>query len=351
MKALVLTEFGKDLEIMTMPDPTPEADGVVIRIEANGVCRSDWHLWMGDWDWLGLKVEFPHVLGHEFSGVVEEVGSGVSRFAVGDRVFVPHAHGCGVCEYCLSGFTNVCANVIFAGTDYWGGYGQYVAVPAADRNLVRLPDGVSFEAAAGLGCRFMTAWHGVVDQAKVQPGEWVAVHGSGGMGLSAIQIASAVGASVIAVDINDKALEMARNAGAVHTINSLDTDPVEAVRELTAGGVHVGIDALGIQQTCLNSLNSLRKRGRHLQAGLTSQDEKGAIPVPIDAIALQELSIIGCANMPIARFPDMMRMVESGTVDPAATITRRVGLEGAREVLQGMGTYSVPGITILNDWQ
>ena len=151
----------------------------------------------------------------------------------------------------------MCPEAVFAGTNYWGGYGEYVSIPHGDRNLIHLPDAVSFEAAAGLGCRFMTAWHGVVDQAKVQPGEWVAVNGSGGMGLSAIQIASSIGASVIAVDINDKALDMAKNAGALHVINSRENDPVEAIREITGGGAHVGIDALGIQQTCLIRINSM----------------------------------------------------------------------------------------------
>ena len=351
MKALVLTGLGEPLEILEVADPTPDATSVVIKVEANGICRSDWHLWMGDWDWIGLNLELPHVLGHEFAGVVQEVGKDVTRFSVGDRVLVPHAHGCGTCEYCLSGFTNVCPKAVFAGTNYWGGYGEYVSVPHGDRNLIHLPDSVSFEAAAGLGCRFMTAWHGVVDQVKVQPGEWVAVNGSGGMGLSAVQIATAIGASVIAVDINDQALDMAKKAGTLNTINSREVYPVEAIREITSGGAHVGIDALGIQQTCLTSLNSLRPRGRHLQAGLTSREEGGLIPLPIDAIALQELTIVGCANMPIARFPDLLRMVESGAVDLAAAITRRVNLEEARDVLHGMGSFGGAGISILNDWK
>ena len=350
MKALVLTEFGKDLQVLDVQDPTVAPDGAIIRVEANGICRSDWHLWMGDWDWIGLNLELPHVMGHEFSGVIEEVGSAVTRFKVGDRVIVPHAHGDGVCDYCRSGFSNVCENVSFAGTNYWGGYGRFVAVPGADRNLVALPDQVSFEAAASLGCRFMTAWHGIVDQVAVRPGEWVVVNGSGGLGLSAIHIAAAVGASVIAVDINDAALDLAKQRGAVHAINSRGGDVPAQVREITGGGAHVAVDALGIKATCLDAVNSLRKRGRMLQAGLTSKAEQGFISLPIDVIVLTELSIVGCANMPISRFPDMMRMVENGVLDPQSMVTRTVGLDEAGKILQSMGDFASPGISVLNRW-
>ncbi|MGP3534027.1 zinc-binding dehydrogenase [Microbacterium sp. RD1] len=350
MKALVLTEFGRDLEILDVNEPELTSSGAIIRVEANGICRSDWHLWQGDWSWVGLTLPLPHVMGHEFSGVIEGVGDAVTRFRPGDRVIVPHAHGDGVCDYCRSGYSNVCDDVAFAGTNYWGGYGKLVHIPDADRNLVVLPAGVSFEAAAGLGCRFMTAWHGVVDQAVVRPGEWVAVHGSGGLGLSAIHIASRIGAPVIAVDISESALELARESGAYATINSRDGDAAEQIRELTGGGAHVAVDALGVEATCLAAIASLRKRGRLLQAGLTSQAEQGRISLPIDQIVLTELQVIGTANMPISRFPDMMRMVETGVLDPELMVNRTVGLEEARTVLQGMGSFSSPGISVLNDW-
>lgn len=350
MKALVLTELGKDLEILDVEEPTITPDGAIIRVKANGICRSDWHLWQGDWAWLGLELPLPHVMGHEFSGVVEAVGAKVTRYKVGDRVIVPHAHGCGVCEYCLNGYTNVCQNVSFAGTNYWGGYGELVLVPEADRNLVALPEAVSFEAAAGLSCRFMTAWHGIVDQVAVRPGEWVFVNGCGGLGLSAIHIARALGASVIAADINPAALALAKEQGAMHVINSKEEDVVAKVHELTGGGAHVAVDALGIKITCQAAIGSLRKRGRLLQAGLTSAAEEGYIPIPIDALVLQELSIVGVANMPIARFPDMMRMVENGVIDPQAMVTKTVNLKEAADIMQNMGSFANPGVSVLTDW-
>ncbi|NQD42250.1 zinc-dependent alcohol dehydrogenase family protein [Glutamicibacter halophytocola] len=351
MKALVLTGFQKELEVLEMPDPAlGSSRDVIVRVEANGICRSDWHLWMGDWDWIGLKLELPHIMGHEFAGVVESVGADVSRYKVGDRVLVPHAHGDGVCEYCLNGQQNVCEHVTFAGTSYWGGYGRYVNVPDADRNLIRLPENVSFDAAAGLGCRFMTAFHGVVDQVAVRPGEWVSVHGCGGVGLSAIHIAAASGAHVIAVDINDEALSLAQSLGAVATINAKTGDVAAQIREITGGGVHVSVDALGIAATCQAAVNSLRKRGRMLQVGMTSNAEAGMIPLPIDNIVLQELRIIGSANMPIGRYPDMMRMLEQGVLDPGKLITNRVGIEQAGDILTSMGEYRGAGVSVLNRW-
>lgn len=350
MKALVLTEIGKKLEVLDVPKPQLTDTGVVIRVEANGICRSDWHFMMGDWDWIGLNAELPHVLGHEFSGVVEEVGSQVTTFKKGDRVVVPHAHGEGTCEYCLNGHSNLCDNGSVAGTTYWGGYGEYVHVPDADRNVVYLPESVSFEAGAALGCRFMTAFHGLVDQAKVKPGEWVAVHGSGGLGLSLVHIAKAIGARVIAVDLNDEALKLATEFGADFTINGREKDAVKEIVSITGGGAHVAVDALGIAVTCQNAINSLRKKGRHLQLGLTSKDEKGKVELPIDLIVVKELELIGSANMPVSRFPDMMRMVESGMLQPEKMITKTVGLEEAADILINMGEYKTPGLTVLNRW-
>lgn len=350
MKALVLTGFKKKLEVLDMPDPSLTPTGVIIRVEANGICRSDWHFWMGDWDWIGLNVELPHILGHEFSGVIEEVGSQVTKYKRGDRVVVPHAHGDGTCEYCVTGHSNLCDNGSIAGTTYPGGYGRYVHVPDADRNVFLLPEKVSFEAAAGLGCRFMTAFHGLVDQAQVKPGEWVAVHGCGGVGLSVVHIATAIGAKVIAVDINNDSLKLAKEQGAAITINGKEKDAVKEIVEITQGGVHVAVDALGVAATCQNAINSLRKRGRLLQLGLTSREEKGMISLPIDLVVVKELSIIGSANMPASRFPDMMRMVESDMLKPQQMITKTVGIEEAGEILMSMGEFKTTGISVINRW-
>lgn len=350
MKALVVTEFQKPMQVLEMPDPTVPGDGIILRVEANGICRSDWHLWNGDWSWVGLDLELPHVMGHEYAGVVEAVGRDVRKFHVGDRVVVPFGLGDGTCEQCVAGHSNVCDNLLQSGVDFWGGYGRYAAIPRADFNVVPVPDNLDFESVAGLGCRYVTAFHGVVDQAHVQPGEWVAVHGCGGIGLSAIQIASAMGANVLAVDVNDDALALAKDLGAVATINARATDAAEEIKEFTKGGAHVSVDALGIPATCQNSVNSLRKRGRHLQIGLTGAEEAGQIALPIDVIVQKELSIIGSLGMQASRFPSLLRMMERGILQPGKLVTRRIGVEDASESIISMGGFSSVGITVLNRW-
>jgi D-arabinose 1-dehydrogenase-like Zn-dependent alcohol dehydrogenase len=336
------------LVVRDVPDPTPPPHGVVVRVEANGICRSDWHLWSGDWSWFGIAVALPHVLGHEFCGVIEAVGPEVTRWKKGDRVLVPFSQGEGTCEWCRSGHHNVCDTILAPGVVSWGGYGRLAAVSYADVNLVPLPERIGFVEAASMGCRYMTSFHGVVDQAKVAAGEWVAVHGCGGVGLSAVQIATALGASVIAVDVADEKLAFAKELGAVATVNATATDPVGAIVDITKGGAHVSVDALGIATTCRNSINSLRKRGRHLQIGLTSSAEKGEIPIPIDLLVLKEASIVGSLGMQAPRFTAMLQMVESGKLAPGKLVQRTIPLEEAGTVLASMDRFATVGVTVID---
>jgi D-arabinose 1-dehydrogenase-like Zn-dependent alcohol dehydrogenase len=204
MRAAVIEELNKPLVIQNVPDPICPPDGAILRVGANGICRTDWHLWTDDWAWRGLAIKPPFVLGHEFSGTIEEVGGDVKGWNKGDRVIFPMNPGEGTCEWCRSGNQHVCDSgaLLVPGVSYWGAFAEYVAVRYADVNLVRLPDSISFVDSASMACRYMAAFHGVVDQAFVRGGEWVVVHGAGGgMGLSAVQIAAAVGAKVIAVDV------------------------------------------------------------------------------------------------------------------------------------------------------
>ncbi|WP_174731210.1 zinc-dependent alcohol dehydrogenase family protein [Mesobacillus harenae] len=351
MRALVLEELKKPLVVREMPDPECTPDGVVIKVEANGVCRSDWHAWQGDWEWIGIQLPLPHVLGHEFSGIVEEVGANIKNFKQGDRVIVPFTIGDGTCPYCQSGHHNICENVQLPGFTSWGGYGRYTHVPNADVNLTKLPDSISFVEAAGMGCRFMTAFHGITDQARVRPGEWVAVHGCGGVGLSAVQIATALGANVIAVDIGDDKLEFAKGLGAVATVNARKVNAPEAIKEITKGGAHVSIDALGIKQTCQSSIMSLRKRGRHLQIGLTSREEEGMIPIPIDLIALSEIQLVGSLGMQPSRYPYMLQMVEQGRLNPGKLVTSTISLEEVPRIFEEMNTFQNLGVTVVDKWE
>jgi D-arabinose 1-dehydrogenase-like Zn-dependent alcohol dehydrogenase len=336
------------LVVREMPDPTPAANGAVIRVEANGICRTDWHLWAGDWTWVGIALPMPHVLGHEFCGVVEEVGKDVTRWKRGDRVLVPFSQGDGTCEWCRSGHQNICDTILTPGVAYWGGYGRYVAVPHADVNLVRLPDAVGFVEAASMGCRFMTSFHAVVDQAQVKAGEFVAVHGCGGVGLSAVQIATALGASVIAVDVADEKLAFAKELGAVATVNAAKEDAPAAIAGLTQGGAHVSIDALGIAATCRNSVLSLRKRGRHLQVGLTSAAEQGEIALPIDLIVLKEATLIGSLGMQAPHFGAMLEMLERGRLAPGKLVHRTIPLEEVSAVVESMDRFGTVGVTVID---
>jgi D-arabinose 1-dehydrogenase-like Zn-dependent alcohol dehydrogenase len=350
MRAAVVEELNNPLVVRNVPDPECPPDGAIVRVGANGICRTDWHLWTGDWAWRGLAIQPPFVLGHEFSGTIEEVGREVTGWKRGDRVIFPMNPGEGTCEWCLSGNQHICDSgaSLVPGVSYWGACGEYVAIRFANVNLVRLPDSISFVDSASLACRYMAAFHGVVDEADVRGGEWVVVHGCGGMGLSAVQIAAAVGGKVIAVDISEQALTAASAVGAAYIINARTEDPVEAVKTLTRGGAHVSVDALGIESTCRNSVLSLRKLGRHVQIGHTTRREAGYVPLPIDVILLNELKLFGAFGMQGQRFGTMLAMCEAGLLQPGKIVHQKVSLDGVTSVLEAMGDYGTVGVVVID---
>lgn len=344
MRAVVMNAFREPMTLEELPDPACPPDGVILESAACGICRSDWHSWIGHWPDLA----FPVVLGHEFAGVVVEAGPEVRRVKPGDRVVVPFCGGCGHCEWCLSGHHQVCDAPFQPGFATWGGFGQLVPVEKADINCIALPETVDFLAAAAMGCRFMTAFHGLVGAAKVQAGEWVAVHGSGGIGLSAVMIGTALGAQVIAVDIDSSKLDFAKTFGAVHTVNASNCDPAEAIHDLTDGGAQVSIDALGLAATCRNSVRSLRKRGRHIQIGITAPEQKGEVSLPIDDIMSRELRIIGSHGMPLSGYRPLLKMVAVGQLRPQALVTATVPLEETWPVLESMETFATTGFVVID---
>ena len=220
MRAAVFEEFGGSVDVRTVADPVPSSGGVVVEVHATGLCRSDWHAWVGHDDGVAL----PHVPGHELVGVIVAVGGDVRRWNVGDRVTTPFVCGCGRCQWCRDGQAQVCPDQTQPGFTHWGSFAEYVALHAADTNLVAVADAVSDAAAAGLGCRFATAYRALHARAGVRPGEWVTVFGVGGVGLSAVQVAVAAGARVVAVDRTPAALALARTLGAEHTVLSDGSD-------------------------------------------------------------------------------------------------------------------------------
>lgn len=347
MRCAQVTEFAKPIEIVEAPDPTLPPGGVIVEVMAAGLCRSDWHAWQGhDSDIKSL----PHIPGHEFAGIIIETAKGVSNWNAGDRVTAPFACGCGTCPDCSSGNSQVCPDQYQPGFSGPGAFAQRVALPHADHNLVKLPDDVGFAEAASLGCRFATAFRALVhaDQAAVQPGETVAVFGCGGVGLSAIMIASAIGAEVIAIDIQPSALDQAKSLGAAHTLQASN---FAELKELTGGrGVDVSVDAVGSTTTCVTAIESLAPRGRHVQIGLMFGND--AFPqLPMGPIIAKELRIIGSHGMAASRYPEMLAMMSSGKLTPAHLIANSISLSELPDAMNAMSTFTgLPGITLIEQF-
>jgi len=344
MRAAIYEQFREPLTVQKVDDPTPPEDGVIVAVKATGLCRSDWHGWMGH----DADIRVPHVPGHELAGVIAAKGKLVSRCNVGDRVTVPFVCACGLCRPCRTGNQQVCDHQFQPGFTHWGSFAEYVAIHRADHNVVRLPDELSFTTAATLGCRFATSFRAIVDQARVSEGQWVAVHGCGGVGLSAIMIARALGAHVIAVDIAQDKLDFARSLGAREALNAREhADIPAAVRDLTRGGADVSIDALGSPQTCFNSVACLTKRGKHIQVGLLLAEESRPA-LPMDQVLSKELEIIGSHGMQAHRYPAMLEMIRTGRLHPERLLGRTISLDESVAALPRMDRDPSLGVTVIS---
>jgi alcohol dehydrogenase len=325
VRAVIFSAFGALPELASVPDPGCPPDGVVVSVEATGLCRSDWHGWLGH----DPGIELPHVPGHELAGTVVEVGPLVTRWRVGDRVTTPFVLACGRCRECARGEGQVCADQLQPGFTQWGSFADLVALPRADLNLVRVPDEVSAEVAAGLGCRFATAYRAVVHVGRVQPGEAVVVHGCGGVGLSAVMVAVALGARVLAVDPDPASLALAERLGATPASGA-------DIAELTDGGAEVSLDAFGSRATLAASVAALRPRGRHVQVGLLGGDD--ASPrVDMGRVLGDELQLLGSHGMPASDYPELLARVADGTLDPSRLLRDRIGLSEAGPRLAALG--------------
>ncbi|GAB3398307.1 zinc-dependent alcohol dehydrogenase family protein [Humibacter soli] len=334
MRAIRYDHVGERPRVVDAPVPECPVDGAVVRVEATGVCRSDWHAWKGH-----DPVPLPIVPGHEFAGTIARVGADVTRFFPGDRVTAPFVNGCGRCEWCLRGDAQVCPDQTQPGFTRDGSFAEYVVVTAADLNLVALPDAVGVDAAAALGCRFATAFRALTAHGRVREGDEVAVFGCGGVGLSTVMIAAALGARVTAVDVSDAALDRARALGATNVIqaNGTPTDDavVRAVTEATGGGAHLTVDALGSPTTAASAVRSLRRRGIHVQVGLMLGDAALA-PLPWDRVIAWELTVAGSHGMSARDYPTMLAMIADGRLDPAKLIGKITDLDGAIDALIAM---------------
>lgn len=343
MQAAVFEAYQSPLRLRDVADLEPHSDGAIVHVRACGICRSDWHAWMGH----DSEIQLPHVPGHELAGTVLSVGSAVQQWRPGDRVTAPFCCGCGTCEECKRGNTHICDSYTQPGFTHWGAFAEQVEIRHADVNLIALPEAVDFVAAASLGCRFATSFRALVDQARLKAGEWITIHGCGGVGLSALMIAKAVGGLTIAVDPSRERRAMATALGATETIDPACVDVVQRVREITGRGSHVSIDALGHHQTCWNSISCLAKRGRHVQIGLMLGSQSNP-PVPMSAVIAGELEIYGSHGMQAIDYPRMLRLIASGALDPSRLVTDTVSLSRGAKLLTEMGNYPNRGITVID---
>jgi len=344
LKAAVYNTFDGAIEIKQVDDPVVTESDAIIEVRASGICRSDWHGWKGH----DPDIHLPHVPGHEFSGIVKEVGSKVTQFQAGDRVTAPFCCGCSTCPQCLEGNQHICDNHFQPGFTDWGSFAQYVRIKNADFNLVRLPSFIDFISAAGLGCRFITAFHGIVNQGKVDHSMFVAIHGCGGVGLSAVLIAAVYGARVIAVDIIEENLQRAKSFGAASTINATRVNVVDKVLEITAGGANLSMDALGSQETSRNSINCLAKKGKHIQVGILGSEND--ITVSTADLIAKEIEIIGSHGMPLADYDTIFDLISSKKIDLSLLIDRTVKLEDLHQEMLNMDTYSNSGMVIIDEF-
>jgi len=344
MKAAVYNTFNGAIEIKQVDDPVVSETEAIIEVKASGLCRSDWHGWKGH----DPDIQLPHVPGHEFSGIVKETGSNVTSFQPGDRVTAPFCCGCSTCPQCKKGNQHICDHHFQPGFTHWGTFAQYVRIKHADFNLIKLPADIDFVSAAGLGCRFITAFHGIVNQGKVDHSMFVAIHGCGGVGLSAIMIAAAYGANVIAVDINEKNLHKVKFLGAAYTINAGREEVVAKVREITNGGANLSMDALGSHETSKNSINCLAKKGKHIQVGILGSENN--ISVSTAELIAKEIEIIGSHGMPLADYNTIFNLIANKKIDLSLLIDRTVKLEDVHQEMLNMNIYSNSGMVIIDQF-
>lgn len=344
MRAARLVDWRAPLELVELPSPEPAPDGVVLKVLACGVCRSDWHAWTG-----ADPVDLPHVPGHEFCGEVIAVGRDVRRWRVGDRVIAPFILACGRCPECAAGHQTICAEQVVPGFTAPGAFAEEIAVRYADVNLTALPEAIAPDLAAALGCRITTAWHALTGRAALQAGEWLAVFGGGGVGTAALLLGRALGARVVVVDVVADKLDFARTLGADAVVDARAGDAAEMVREVTGGGADLAIEALGVEETTRAAMLSLRKLGRMVQVGMPAGAHR-EMRLPMDALYGGQLAVYGTRGMPSWRYPSLLSLIEGGHVDLTGLVTRRIALSDVSDELAAFDAPAPPGVAVVTDF-
>jgi 6-hydroxycyclohex-1-ene-1-carbonyl-CoA dehydrogenase len=324
MKAAVYHGDGK-LTIADVPKPTPRAGEALIRVAACGLCHTDLHYL--DHGVPTFKAP-PIILGHEAAGTVAELGDGVSGLSIGDRVLAPSVWACGHCRFCRAGRENLCTNLVMPGNHTDGAFAEFLSVPA--KELIPVPASIPLERACVIADAVSTPYHAVKRRGRVTAGDTVAVVGCGGVGLNVVQCAAIAGATVIAVDLSDARLELARKLGARHAVNPGATARVDKeVRKLTGGGVDVAFEVVGTPKTIDLAFGLIRKGGRLVVVGFSHD------PVPINAgkLMFYELELVGSLGCGAGEYPEIVSLVESGRLQLEPIVSGSVPLERINEGL------------------
>ncbi len=318
MRAVRLVEIGRRLEDQEVPVPSPGPDDVLVSVKAAGICHSDAHYRSGK----SPVGSFPITLGHEVAGVVERVGVDVGRLRVGDRVCLHYLVTCGHCTCCEQGNEQFCGTGAMIGKHRDGGYAEFIIVPA--RNVFRLPEEIPFDQGAIMMCSSATSLH-ALNKSRLKPGESVAIFGVGGLGVSAVQLAKALGArQIFAVDIRPAKLDVARRLGAI-PINAAQSEPLSEIKRLSRGkGVDVALELIGLPATMSQAVQSLAIKGRAALAGITDQNFEVA---PYGDLLNKEAEIIGVSDHLAAELPLLIELVQEGKLNLSEAITRTVPLE------------------------
>jgi propanol-preferring alcohol dehydrogenase len=284
MKAAVVRAFGQPLVIEDVPVPVPGRGEILVKVKACGVCHTDLHAASGDWP---VKPQPPFIPGHEAAGVVAALGPDVTGFRLGDAVGVAWLHdACLACEYCETGWETLCEHQHNTGYSVNGGFAEYVVASAAF--AARLPANVDFAAVAPILCAGVTTYKGL-KETDTRPGEWVLISGVGGLGQVAIQYAKAMGLKVVALDIAEDKLKLARDSGAEHAVNALSADAVGTVLQATGGGAH-GILVTAVSTAAFaQALKMVRRKGTISLVGLPP----GEFPTPIFDVVLKRITVRG----------------------------------------------------------
>ncbi len=337
MKAAVFYAAGEPLRIEEIPTPVPAEGQALIKVAACGLCHTDLHY--TDHGVPTFKKP-PLVLGHEVAGTVASLAGAADGWQEGDRVLLPAVYGCGQCDMCRVGRENICARMVMFGNNVDGGYAEYILAPTKD--LIPLAEDIPLVEGSIIADAVTTPYHAVVNRGQVRPGDNVVVFGCGGIGLNLVQMAAAVGANVIAVDIVDEKLDWARRLGAQATLNPSNVERVDKeLRKLTGGGADVGFEAIGNPSTQEQTFASLRTGGRFVVVGYSSK------PMTLDSgrVMYREMEIIGSLGCRAVDYPRVLDLVRQGKIKVQELVTDRYPLEdinaGLDALRQGKGIRSV----------